>query len=248
MNRALTIALAVLLMVIIATPYVSAVTIPAGGFSSIAGTVLSATSNTAIFILPSTTGASPRCTSLTALFTDWVAEGIVFGLTANPQLETTDANTGSPLLLTSAPNCGSGTTSKPLLPFGGPLVNNIVHYYEQVLADSPVFFSQSGGSDKFIKRSDLSTIASLLFGSVGGSTDFFVLEAFIDPSGNTIYIFYGFAFLGTSAAAHKMLNFIQTATLSGVTSAWQVWSWFDANGDGIVNLPPTDTYTLIGSG
>lgn len=247
MKRIIAVGFAALLVVTIMAPHSFAVTVT-GGIASIDSNVFTGAENSAIFIYPDTAGGAPRCTVSAAIYSDWVAGGMIFGLTEKYQYETRDDVIVAPLFVTASPSCGPGTSSKVILPFGGPLVNNIVHYYEAVSGDSPVYFTQSGGFDKFIKRSDGSTIASLAVGSVGGSTDYFLIETLTDPSGNTVYIFYGFAFTGTSAAAHKMLDFVQTNKLGSQTSAWQVWSWFDYNGDGIVNNPSTDTYTFIASG
>jgi len=234
--------------VMVALPIAQSTTVT-GGISSINSQVFLASTNAAIFVYPDTAAGSPRCTTVPAIYSDWVAAGILVGLTVNQQYETLDDNTGSPLFVTGTPNCGPGTSNIPLVPVGGPLVNNIVKYYEQVTSITPVYFSTDGTNDYFKARSSNAILATLSVGQLGGSTDYFVIMAFLDASGNTIYIFYGFAFKGTLASAHELLYQKQQSTLGSNTNSYQVWKWQDTNSDGIVNGPGSgDTYTLIASG
>lgn len=237
-----------IISVMIVLPAAQSTTVLAG-ISSIQSQVLTASTNTAIFIYPDTAAGAPRCTVLAASYSDWVSGGILVGLTSNAQYETKDDNTGSPLSVTGTPNCAPGTSNTPLLPVGGPFVNNIVHYYEQVAHTTPVYFSSDGVNDYFLARSNNAILVSLPVGQIGGSTDYFVIQTFTDASGNTIYMFYGFAFKGTSASTHELLYQSQQGTLGTNTNSFQVWKWQDTNGDGIVNGPASgDTYTLITSG
>lgn len=177
---------------------------------------------------------------------DWAGGGFLYGLTANPQLVVRDDNPA--YVDTVANHCASLTTNTGLLLFGGPSINNFVNYYEQVLRITPIFFSSDGVNDYFIRRSDGSLIASLPISQIPGGKDYFLTEVFNDANGNTVYVLYGFSYKGTTAAARELVFLRQLGTLAIQTSYWYVYSWQNTNGNGMVNDPSIDAYTLIASG
>ena len=233
---------------IIAPPFARAADIPAGGMSSMNAVVFAAPSNSVVFVFPDSTGGSPRCTSLyDAAYGDWIAGGILLGKTSNLQTETLDDN--ADYVNTIGTNCAPKTTNTVYVLMGGPNVNNLV--YNNELASSritPVYFASDDANVYFKKTSDNSNIVTFAKSSLGGATDYFVIEIVADASGNSFFIFYGFTSKGSNAAAELVLSWIQGGILGSQTDSYYVYRWQDTNGDGIVNLPPTDTYTLITSG
>jgi hypothetical protein len=262
---------------IIAVALIAAMALPTawpttvtGGIATFDVAVLSATTNTVIFVYPTAQTTLPLNlktpgppTVYNALYTDWTAMGILIGRTTNPQYETIDTNTGAPIFVAVATGRPSPTPAGAIVPVAGPLVNDVVHYVEYVGLVSPVYYSEdsstaltglpancvtSGAVRCFKNRSTPGADIVSKLRSASYSPDYFVIYTTLDASGNKYYIFYGFGYLGTLAATHQALKWIQDGTLSSQTQGWQVWSWTDTNGDGMVNPSPTDTYAFVAAG
>lgn len=230
-------------------PNVLAITV-LGGISSFNGAVILASSNSVIFVYPALTISGKPPGMYLGSYTDWVGMGILIGLTPNPQYETLDTNTATPLLID--PTTGKpGTTNMVIVVVSGVLVHSVIHWLERESASggaiSPVYYDQDATNRMFRLRTTGAVLVSQPLGAPN-SYDHFVIYTVVDSSGNTYYVFFGFRWRGTTAASHKLLYYVQTGTLISQTQGYQVHRWDDSNGDGITNPSPTDTYTLITSG
>ena len=81
---------------------------------------------------------------------------------------------------------------------------------------------------------------------VSNSQDMFLIEAFIDNSGNKVFIVYGYGWKGTFAAGLFFKSII-CPNMSSYSNAYYVYRWTDSNGDGFVDLNEIDM-TPVASG
>jgi len=133
---------------------------------------------------------------------------------------------------------------------GGTLVHSVVHWLEvePTGSISPIYYGGvSGGNHRFIRRSDGAVVATQPTGAPA-SYDTFVIYTVTDSAGNDYYVFYGLRWRGSMASTHKLLEWVQQNQLGSHTYSYEVWRWDDTNGDGMANLPPVDTYTLLAYG
>jgi lysophospholipase L1-like esterase len=217
--------------------------------SAFAANVMDAGAGEVIFAYAATSGLKPQGVS-PALYTDWTSIGILVGLANSPQYESQDTDANNPLSV----DPGTGrprATGVTIVAVGGPLVHSVIHWLEKEGgsggAISPVYFDADGTNQYFRKRMDGTVLASQPY-SAPKTYDHFVIYTVVDGAGNTYYVFVGFHYRGTMAAAHKMLQFAQQGEVGSQAVSYQVWRWDDTNGDGLVNSSPWDTYTLIASG
>jgi len=179
-----------------------------------------------------------------ALATDWAAGGF-FGA-INPYTETRyDTDPATIDRVTGKPTAAEGSG---LIFLGGRAVQIGVWYYEQGGGNSPVYFASDGNNAWFVRRGvgmiagssiSLSDIAA-------GVRDMLVFQLFYDADGRYVLIVYGFSFRGTFAAAlmfHKEI----WPNLFAYGDSWYIIHWQD-NGNGNVDPPGVDTYTVIASG
>ncbi len=184
-----------------------------------------------------------------ALATDVYAGTYLFGALKNPQ-QNEILDTNSAYVSQSSSSCGQPSTaainpSQPLVTIAGPAVNEVVYYYESVEKSSPLYYNYATGC---ITRRDTNAGVSCNFPSTPTS-DVFVMEAFIDQAGRTVYIIYGLNWPGTLAGYEVLVNFVLRNT-SGYSKSWYVYKWTDAtSGVSANSIPdPGDTYTQIASG
>jgi hypothetical protein len=175
-----------------------------------------------------------------ALATDVYAATYFFGSFTNPQNEVLDTNSA----YVSQSSCGQPTTStaQPIVTVAGPLVNEVVQYYESTSA--PLYYTLSTGC---IARRDTRVNVDCSTPTV--TNDVFVMEAFTDPAGRTVFMIYGRAWPGTLAGFEYVVNFV-LKNPTAYTSSWYVYRWQDATSGASANsIPdPGDTYTQIASG
>jgi thermitase len=127
---------------------------------------------------------------------DAIAEGIIYGLTANPQKQSFTSN--SCLTLESGKIDTSMAHNCAVVFFGGPCPQKTVEYYENV-GLTPVRFAANETHYMFVAQSDV-VVASLSIEAVSsGHEDLFVMEVLIDET-DLIVILYGFTWKGTWAS------------------------------------------------
>ena len=188
-----------------------------------------------------------------ALATDVYATTYLFGaLTSPPQNEVLDTN---PTYVSQSPSssCGEPTASipasLPLVAIAGPTVSEVVNYYEAT--SSPLYYNYGTGC---ITRRD--TSVGFVCNFVATSTkDVFLMEAFTDQAGRTVYIIYGLNWPGTLAGFEYVVNFVlrnidQNGNPYSYTASWYVYEWQDASSGVSKNsIPdPGDTYQQLANG
>lgn len=127
---------------------------------------------------------------------DAVAEGIIYGLTVNPQKQSF-TSTGC-LTLESGELNTSMISNCAAVFFGGPCAQKTVGYYEDT-GLTPVRFAANETHYMFIAQNNV-IVASLSREAVNsGHEDLFVIEVLTDET-NVIVIMYGFTWKGTWAS------------------------------------------------
>jgi hypothetical protein len=208
--------------------------------------MVNADANTVIFIFPDT-ASSPKPDGLFgAAFSDWTAIGILIGMALNTQYETFDTNTASPVFIDTGTGQPDPSGQPKMVTTGGPLVHSVVYWLEQTDALAPVFYSEDASTQYFNLRAD-GVLASQLKSISVTSQDYFVIYCVYDLDGNSYCVFYGFRWSGTLAAAHWILYQKQLGNLPSLTNSYMVGKWVD-DGDGVVESPAADTYTVEDSG
>lgn len=79
---------------------------------------------------------------------------------------------------------------------------------------------------------------------LAGNQDMFVVESFIDNSGNNIFIVYGYGWKATFAGG-KFFKFIIYPNIENYTGSYYVFEWIDLNGDEFVDLNEINTTPVI---
>lgn len=173
-----------------------------------------------------------------ALLSDWTAAGIVYakispldeGLDTDPDY--VDQGNGRPI-------AEDGTC---VITFGGPDVNLVTKYSYN--SQAPINFVCIG--DRFhYKHRDGEVIpgASLPVSVINFNEDMFVIQCFRD-SGRTIMVFEGFGWKGTYAAG-KFFHKVLWPYLDDQHYSWMIVKWTDTSGEGFVNSPGVDQYTVV---
>jgi C1A family cysteine protease len=206
-------------------------------FSPASGTalsnLLSAPPRTVYFIFPDGNHAHPKPTGVGyASVTDWTALGYVYGMMTNmPQIAALDTNSTYVDQATGAPKLKNSF----IVLFGGPLVNSLVHYYEENRI-APLWWSLEGGwtsgTEHYRTRSGAEAASMTIQSLATGSSDMMLIEAFTDPNQNTVLVFSGFGSSGTFASGlYSKAVLCQGGNLAGLSDSWYFYSWTDKNGN-----------------
>jgi|SRR5271157_695289 len=204
--------------------------------------------NTSVMIYPSTSTSKPLGCGA-ALIMDKMASMFVSTKLSNctegpdTQAAFVDQTSGRPL----------GASGTGIISFGGPLVNLVVRYAENLSTPSadraPIRFNSQNGVFSF-QYANGSSIpgTSTSSSALNGTQDFFVIETFMDGGGRYQMLCYGFDWEGTYAAGLYFDTAIYP-NLASQNESWIIVNWNDTNGDGLVNGPGGgDTYTVIAQG
>jgi len=173
-----------------------------------------------------------------------LAGGILFGMTKNTQLSTTDSTTYVDH------QSGKPQFDGELIIIGSSQVNAAALYYEQtgqtvlLLAQdaSSMFVLNRTGSVLEPTRVDKKTLN-------GSSSEIFVVETFKDADGRRVVFVWGYAGRGTIAAA-RFVKFNIIAHPEDYSSGVYVGKWTDAKEGASKNGFPDqgDTYEVLSSG
>jgi len=181
---------------------------------------------------------------INASVSDWTAAGYIAGIAAHEVLcydtypDVVDQSTGRLL----APE-GYG-----LILLGGQIVSIPVWYYEVAAGETPVYPAYNSSGVWFVHRETGTPIPGtyLTWSDLNSGKDMFIVELFTDSDGRYVLIVYGIGWRGTFAAAlyfdKQMWPDIQHHYYS-----WYIVSWTD-NGNGRVDEPGADTYTVVAHG
>jgi hypothetical protein len=198
--------------------------------------LLNAPANSVYFIFPDGNTAHPKPTGVGyASVTDWTALGFVYGsLTNMPQTIALDTNSAYIDQITGAPT----VSNKIIVLFGGPLVNEVVHYYESngiALLHWGLVGGWVSGTEYYYNRLG-QPVASISLSVLGpGTQDMGLIEAFTDGAGNTVVIFSGFGWHGTFVAG-VYFKTVLISQLPTMTDSWYIYSWSDTNRNGFAEV------------
>ena len=129
--------------------------------------------------------------------------------------------------------------------FGGPIVNAAVNYYEKNRI-APLYW-RSVSNTFYWHTSDGTRLdeTSMRFSEIdAGSQDMFIVESFIDNSGNRVFIVYGYGWRGTFAAGLFFPSVVYP-NIDSYLNSWYVYRWQDANGDKFVDLDEIDPAPVV---
>ena len=193
--------------------------------------MLSAPVNNAYFIFPDSNMAHKKPTGVGyASVTDWTALGFVYGsLTYMPQFIALDTDSSVIDQSTGAPK----VSNKIIVLFGGPLVNEVVHYYESH-GIAPLHWGLVGGftsgTEYYYNRAG-QEVAHLSISAITSNQDMALIEAFTDQNGNKVIIFSGFGWRGTFVGGIYFKT-VLASQLPTMNNSWYIYSWADSNGNG----------------
>jgi hypothetical protein len=173
-----------------------------------------------------------------------LAGGILFGMTKNTQLTTTDSTTYVDH------QSGKPQFDAAIVIMGSSQVNAAALYFQQtgqtalLLAqdESSMFIQNRTGTLLESTRVDKNTLN-------GSSSEIFVVETFKDTDGRRVVFVWGYAGRGAIAAA-RFVKFNIIAHPEDYTSGFYVGRWTDAKEGGSKNGFPDqgDTYEVLSSG
>jgi hypothetical protein len=245
--------------VLAAALYATSPPTPPPAFGSAISSAASAAAGSVWVVLPDFTAGShsvvhtgvPKCGGLGEAFaTDVYAATYFLGALKNPmQNEILDTN--PTYVSQSSSSCGQPTSSipssVPLVVVAGPSAGEVANYYNTF---SPLYYNYATGC--FTRRDTGAPIPDGCNYPSTPTNDIFIMEAFTDSAGRTVFTIYGLNWDGTLAAFEYVVNFV-LQTPSNYPASWYVYTWQDAtssctNANNAIPDPQCDTYTQIASG
>jgi hypothetical protein len=227
----------------------------ARGFGQIDPDVFTASESSAWIVMPDyvfgqgslTHTSAPKCRGSGAQVSDIYATYTFMGALTNEQNEILDTN--SAYISQSASSCGQPLTSssQPLVAVAGPLVNVVTYYYGALSSTGQSQLWLNTTTNCIVRRD---TGASVLCNPTQTVTqDYFVMDAFKDTAGRTVYLIWGLAWLGTVAAT-DFVSRIVLKNPTAFTNSWYVYRWNDATSGPSANSIPDagDTFTQLAAG
>lgn len=170
-----------------------------------------------------------------------IAGGIIFGMTSNPQLSTTDSSKYVNL------EDGRPQFGGSVVVIGNSQVNAVARYYENTGA-APLLLAQDKDSLVVQNGTGSALEPTRVSKKNLGSQDFemFVVETFTDTEGPQVIVMWGYTGRGAISAA-RFVKFEIAAHPEQFTSAWYVGKWTDAREGGSKNGIPDqgDSYEIL---
>jgi hypothetical protein len=194
--------------------------------------VLEATENTVYFIYSDTVKGAKPLKVAKASPIDWTATGYIKGITRNQQIEGLDTDLNLVDQSTGAPQFSDGS----VVLSGGPIVQILVKYYESKRI-APLYYKAEDGK-AYWYRKDGTRIEETGI-NPNNQNDMFVVEHFLDPNGNAVFIIYGYGGLGTFAGA-KFFKTIIHPNIQSYTHSYYIYQWLDLNNDYFPDLNEID--------
>jgi len=153
---------------------------------------------------------------------DALAQGIIYGLTVNPQKQSFTSNNHA--ILETGKLDTSIINYSAVVFFGGPCPQKTVGYYESIGLTSAKFASNETHY-MFVTQSNV-VVASLSRTAVNsGYEDLFIIEVLMDES-NLVVIMYGFTWKGTWASGICFKEII-SKNFNGYPERFYVFHWID---------------------
>ena len=216
--------------------YVVAAPPPPLPLSSVKGSVIDAAAGAVYFIYPDYDPSHVKHNGAgAAALSDFTALGFVYGMTVNTQVNALDTSAtyvtqsnGKPLV-----------SGKGIVLVGGQAVHACVRYYENQRI-APVYPSVEGTMYYWYTKSGVKLtntgMDSTLFGNrISYHQDMFVVEYFVDGSGNAVFVIYGYGWKGSFAGGEYFKSIIYP-NIGTYTHAYYIYQWVDANNDGFPDL------------
>jgi hypothetical protein len=228
--------------------------------STIQSLVYGASSDSVYVVLPDYTGTNyPSHTPATkcggvldGLSTDIFAGSYVLGSLPHPQYEVLDT---SQYLSQTSQACGEPLMSStyPIVAFASFYVNELVAYYDST-QQTPVYLTDNATANTIMQRTGQLSTGNVIVSENNtqrdsGVVDYFVIQAFQDTNGRTVFLLWGIGWTGTYAATVYFVTNI-LPNIASYTDGWYVYRWNDAtSGQSHNSIPDAgDTFTLINSG
>jgi hypothetical protein len=214
--------------------------------------VIDAASMTAVFVLPDYGGhrhtPSSKCANVgAASIDDYSSAGPLLTVALNMQNQILDTDPSI-----SQDECGnpSGVGNVTIAAIGGPWINTVTYYYEQIAGISPVY-SESDGSDIVVvvrTTGETYTITPNMDGSTDSGPERFLLQSFLDGQGRHVYLIYGSGWAATLAAVLFLRSFV-LSSLFEFTNSWYVYEWTDSTALGVTGTPDAgDAFNVVATG
>ena len=194
--------------------------------------ILEAPENNVYFIYSDTIENSKPLQVTRASPIDWTATGYIKGITRNPQIEGLDTDS----ILVNQSSGAPIFSDKAVVLSGGPCVQVLVKYYENNRI-APVYFKAEDGKAYWYRKDGTRIEETGL--APNSQNDMFVLEHFLDPSGNSVLIIYGYGGLGTFAGA-KFFKTVIHPNIRDYTHSYYIYHWIDMNHDYFPDLNEID--------
>ena len=182
------------------------------------------------FLYPNFEGVKPSGV-IRALLSDWTAMGYLIGMCQNIQNEVTDTDD----LIVDTDRGAVKLQGKTFVLTGGPVVNGVVHYYENNRV-APVYWKNVKGVNYWYEANgNRIDETALSFSQIDDGQDMFVVESFIDNEDNKFLVIYGYGWKGTFAGG-KFFKFIMYPNIDIYNDSYYVFRWIDENNNGFVEL------------
>jgi hypothetical protein len=218
--------LATLLLILI-IPSVSALTLDDSEVF-----ILESPENNVYFIYSNTVENSKPLGASRASPIDWTATGYIKGITRNNQIEGLDTDGTLVDQSSGVPKF----SDKAVVLSGGPIVQVLVKYYEKNRI-APIYFKAEDGKAYWYRKEGIRIEETGI--TPNSQNDMFVVEHFLDHSGNAVLIIYGYTGSGTFAGA-KFFKTIIHPNIRDYTHSYYIYQWIDMNNDYFPDLNEID--------
>ena len=213
---------------------------PTISVSNISVNVVNAPLESVVYVLPDwqSTHTKPSGVGPAAL-SDFTALGFMYGSSTNTQVMALDTNSAYFDQSNGAPKISNGV----LVLFAGPVVNEVVEYYESS-GTSPLYFKRvtQFGITYFAWYDRANTQKGSITESanMAGSSDIFTIQYFTDANNNMVFVIYGMNYKGTYASGVFFKTYL-LPNLSSFTHGWYIYQWNDSNSNGLPDPSEVNT-------
>ncbi len=194
--------------------------------------ILEAPENNVYFIYSDTIQSSKPLKVAKSSPIDWTATGYIKGITRNNQLEGLDTDNSLVDQSSGVPKF----SDKAVVLSGGPIVQVLVKYYEKNRI-APIYYKTEDGKAYWYRKDGTRIDETGI--TPNSQNDMFLVEHFLDPSGNAVLIIYGYTGSGTFAGA-KFFKTTIHPNIRDYTHSYYIYQWIDLNNDYFPDLSEID--------